>query len=131
MSLYDIDPNTNDMVRVDGAFVRVEGSAEAVVHARTSLQLIRGEAWLDVTQGVEFFDLVFAEETSDQAIESHYRQIIRKVPGLVEVTAELTKDLAAAVLQIDWTAEFDPVDQTKRIPIADQIRIPLQGGTES
>jgi hypothetical protein len=130
MSLYDLDDN-NDMVRVDGAFVRVEGSAEARIHARTSLQLIRGEAWLDITKGVEFFDLVFAEETPDEAIESHYRQVLRAVPGLVDVEAELTKDLANAVLQIDWGANYDSTDQAKRIPITDRIRIPLEGGTET
>lgn len=88
-----LDAATNDIVLVDGDFVFTTGG-EAVVQAlRIALQTIRGEWFLDLEEGVPYYegDTVTAEEAllgqvfDETKALSAFREAILAVPGVSDI----------------------------------------------
>jgi len=57
-----LDEATNDLVRAGGSFVRVSDLPETKQHVNTRLRIFRGEVFLDVEIGVDFFEEILRKQ---------------------------------------------------------------------
>lgn len=128
MSQMLLDTASNDLVRVGGTFVRVSDLPEAVQHVDTRLRIFRGEVFLDIEIGIDFFEEILRKQINPAAVIGEFRDAILGTPGIVEiVTLVINLDAANRRLEVEWSAFADLDDLNERILIHDKLSIPPGG----
>ena len=84
MTQVRVDPDTSELVRVDGAFDRIDGKDEVGQHVRCKLRLIKGEVFLLKDKGVDW-GFVFEKGNTLSEISSLFRKEIEETPGVASV----------------------------------------------
>jgi hypothetical protein len=76
----------NDLAVVNGSLVLVTDVAqEAAIVLRNKFKFTKGEYFLDVRQGVPYFELVFVKNPNLLLIKRLFRDVIMSVPGIARV----------------------------------------------
>ena len=127
MSQFGIDQTTNDLTRVNGAFVRVSGAEEIRQHVRVRLLLYIGECPLNITLGMEYFaGGILDKGVSDAVRENEIAEQILGTPGIVSVeNVTATLDKSSRVLTVEWSATGELADLRTRIPLHDRVTVPV------
>ena len=103
MNLY-LDDN-NDIRFVDGDLPTVEGLEEIRQLVKQTLGSVKGEWFLDLDQGLPYFQTIFKKSTSLAAIESIYLEAIGNIPGILDITSfNMEFDPKYRKLNISFTA---------------------------
>lgn len=125
MSQLTLDPISRDLQRVSGTFGRVTDGPEIVQHVDTRVLLIRGEAFLDTTLGVDYFGVVWIKGINPALVSAEIRDAIVGTPGVVEIlTFEFDANDSERILGIEWTGEGSLDNLDERIPLHDRIELP-------
>lgn len=128
MSVFQTDPDTGELIRTAGTFVRVEGIEEILVCARTALRLERGEVLLDQTRGMRYAGLVLEKGTPPSRVEGEFVDQLLRVAGISAVFAvNLTPNYAERTATVDIEVEGSVDDLRARIPIQDRFQIDIGG----
>lgn len=131
MSLWTLDPDTHDRVRINGQFQRVTGAEETIQLAKVRALILRTEVFLNTAAGADYFNVIFAKGTPENLIAQELVDVIGSTPGLTQVRLELTFDPdrvqdGSNVPQFDvaFTGIYDAPDQRSRREIQGSFRIP-------
>jgi len=102
------DFNTGKFKIQNGDLVLTQ-DRDAIVQAVTiRLQTFRGEWFLDVENGIPYFDQVLVKAPNLDAIQQTFKREIEGVPGIKSVTAlKLTFDRGNRTLSVVWSADTD------------------------
>lgn len=91
--MFEASLVTGDMVRESGRFVRIGGIDSIAQDIRTALQLIAGEWFLDLTEGIPYFEdesnpaatAVLIKNPNIQALRELFRKALLARPGVLDV----------------------------------------------
>lgn len=75
----------NDLAIVDGGLKYVNGLDEIAQKTRNVLQCSQGDWFLDLDQGLPFFQEIFRKAQSLSYIENIYLEAINSVPGIIDI----------------------------------------------
>jgi len=105
---YKIDEDTGDLVFVAGRPQLVEGAEAIAQSIRYNLRLIKGEWPFDVSQGVDYFDVVNVKGTSRNAVEAEFTNAIESTRGVVSIDEiQFVYDNAGRALSVTYKATVD------------------------
>lgn len=111
-----LDPLTHDLVFVDGALQLV---ADPVQKVKIRLLFIRGEWFLDIEEGVPYFEEIFVKAPNLDRLRALYRTVIGDTLGIEDVREiDLAFDAGSRRLTLTWTAgtAAGEIDSTVQIP---------------
>ncbi len=75
-----------DLTLVEGQLVLVENVAEAAaIELNNKFRFVKGEYFLDIRQGVPYFDVVFVKNPDILIIRELFRKIILSARGITSV----------------------------------------------
>ena len=77
----------NDLAIIDGSLKKVTGAEEIAQKIKQVLLASEGDWFLDLEQGLPFFQTIFLKATSVSAIESIYLDAIGSVPGVIDIVS--------------------------------------------
>lgn len=102
------DDPTRDIVVTDGQLSLVTGSAGRAQRIGVALRHVRGEWFLDLNQGTDYFGKVLGK-SSDLSRRAEFRQRILSVPGV--------REIQGMVLRVDpktraLSGQIDVLDET-------------------
>lgn len=123
---FEIDPDTGELVRARGAFVRIDGVEAIVQSCRLRLQLHRREVLLDQSAGMRYVGLVLEKGTPQHRVEAEVEQQLSAVPGVVSIDNVLLEqgvvgDDGVATLSITVAATVSIDNATRRIEFQQTI----------
>lgn len=123
--MFKVD-SAGNLVRENGRFVRVEGLEAVRQHVQIRLGLWKREVAMDRSRGMNLLGGILTKGTPLAEIEGEISGQILDTPGVVEVT-DLSSDFDATTrrLTVDYRALVSLDDQRERLPLFDQISIPL------
>jgi hypothetical protein len=98
----------SDIEVVDGALPLVEGIDEIAQQTKQQLSASVGDWFLDIEQGLPYFQLILKKTTTLSAIEGIYLTAIAKIPGIVNVNS--------------FTLDFEPTTRALNIIFSAQTR---------
>jgi hypothetical protein len=90
-----LNPDEGDMLLEAGTAVVVDDLAREVDQGlRVAFHFFKGEWFLDLREGVPYFDQIFVKAPKDSVIRAVFTRVIRLVPGVAAVES-LTYDVDA------------------------------------
>jgi len=90
-----------DIAVIDGALPLVEGIDEVEQSITNALSSYEGEWFLDLDQGMPYFQVILQKSTSLSTIEAYFLKAISLVPGVLDIeTFEMDFDPSTRVLDI-------------------------------
>ncbi len=102
------DLATGSFVRSNGRITFVSDRAAIAQAVSIHLQSFKGEWFLDVLNGLPYFDQILVKSPNMTAIEQTLRREIESVPGIKSVkTITLTRDRVNRTLSVVWIADSD------------------------
>jgi hypothetical protein len=117
--MFSTHPETGELVRVGGSFVRVTGEEEILQAVRCRWRIIRGEVILAPSAGADWIGLL-QEGTPSQRIEQALAEEALAVPGVVAAEiGELTLDAATRRGSVEASLLADLGDQRRRVRLSD------------
>lgn len=117
MSVFEIDPETNDLVR-DSSFRRVDGEQEIRQGVDTRLQTLAGERVWDLTGvGTRWLDLILKKGTPLGLIFGELTRRILSQPGMLTVDEIDATDLGDDTIRVDWSGTASLATQAELIRI--------------
>lgn len=84
---FALDPLTNDLVFEDFDFALVDDTRQIMQNLAIRLRFVLGEWFLDITQGIAYYEDVFRKNPNQIQIESIIKQEIVSTRGVVELTS--------------------------------------------
>jgi len=107
-----IDPLTNDLSLDQGTAETVAAAQAKAQRIRSRLLTVRGEWFLDLTFGLDYYGVIWVKETSNAVIAAHIqREILRGADAGDQITAfTMARDSATRSLTV--TAELTASDGT-------------------
>lgn len=99
---HDLDLDSN------GKLIEVDGAQAAAQEASTRWRLFQGEYFLDLRQGVPFFQEILGKNATTTArVQEIARTVVRDVPGIVDVPGvTVTFDRARRTLTVSFEARY-------------------------
>lgn len=82
-----LDPVTNDLVFQDFDFALIDDTKQIMQNLAIRLRFILGEWYLDILQGIPYYEVFFRKAPNQIQIESILKQEIVNTRGIVELTA--------------------------------------------
>jgi hypothetical protein len=99
---------TGTFIRSNGRITFVADRAAIGQAVAIHLQSFRGEWFLDIFNGLPYFDQILVKAPNMVAIEQTLRREIESVPGIKAVkTLNLTRDRVNRTLSVTWVADSD------------------------
>lgn len=99
---YDLSFDSN------GQFNELDGAAEIAQNILTALYLIQGEWFLNITEGIDYFGVVFVPGTSRLAIDQLFISEILAVNG-VQSLISYNSNFDTALRNLEITFNVDTV----------------------
>ncbi len=100
-AVVDADnPVEGDINLTAGQITLVEDNAAIRQHLTNRLRFFLGEWFLDVRQGIPFFEKILIKGVNPSVVRSIFRRVIRTTPGVSEVerlTLSIAPDREASV----------------------------------
>lgn len=131
MSQLQVDPTTGDLVRSGGTFQRVTDFEEIAQYVRVRLRLFQGENVFDQSLGVPYIGDLLTKGVQPTDLTTAYRATIEGTAGVVSVSQidveQSAADVAARVAAVNFRAEIDTDDSRNRIPLSDEVTVPIVG----
>lgn len=84
---FELDPVSNDLVFRDFDFSLVDDTKQIMQNLAIRLRFILGEWYLDITQGVPYFEVFFRKAPNQIQIESILKEEIVNTRGILELTS--------------------------------------------
>lgn len=84
---FELDPITNDLVFQNFDFSLVDDTKQIMQNLAIRLRFILGEWYLDITQGVPYFEVFFRKAPNQIQIESILKEEIVNTRGILELTS--------------------------------------------
>lgn len=82
-----LDPLTNDLVFADFDFALVDDTRQIMQNLAIRLRFVLGEWYLDITQGIPYYEEIFIKNPNQIQIESVLKQEIVQTRGILELTS--------------------------------------------
>src|SRR6187551_3333758 len=82
-----LDPVTNDLVFDDFDFALVDDTKQIMQNLAIRLRFVLAEWYLDITQGIPYFEFFFIKAPNQIQIESILKEEIVTTRGIVELTS--------------------------------------------
>jgi hypothetical protein len=103
---FKIDPETRDLVRdAGGRLEYVEGDEATAQEITSRLEFFRGENFLDVREGVPYYQEILAKGVDPARVIAIVRQAVQSVPSIVDVPrVEIESDNATREAVVTWEA---------------------------
>jgi hypothetical protein len=76
---------TGDLVVENGLLVRVDGAEAVRQNLRQRLLTFFGEWFLDLTQGIPYFEHVFKKQINPSVLDAIFKNAIINTPGVTEL----------------------------------------------
>lgn len=132
MSVLEVDPDTGDLVREAGSFVRLQNRTDAETMdeiaqgCRVALRLERGEVLLDQSRGVRYAGLVLEKGTPPARVEGELVDQLLRVAGVAAVTSiEVIPDYANRRADVEIELQGSAGDLRAKLPIQDRFTLDL------
>lgn len=100
------DPLTNDLLITNGDQEYVSGIAAIASDLKSNWLFVKGEYFLDVTKGVDYWGVIFKQGSSIQAQEDEFRREALATEGVAAIALRLTK-LVGRMLNVEATVTVD------------------------
>lgn len=84
---FALDQLTNDLVFKDFDFDLVDDTKQIMQNLAIRLRFILGEWYLDITQGIPYYEVFFRKAPNQIQIESILKEEIVNTRGIVELTS--------------------------------------------
>ncbi len=95
----------NDIAIVDGSIPLVEGLDEIAQKSKLSLLNAKGDWFLNLEQGLPFFETIFKKSTSLAQVEAIYLREISNIAGVLDILKfNIEVDKATRKLFVTFTA---------------------------
>ena len=94
------NPVEGDLDLADSQVWLIDGSDAIAQHLRNRLKFFLGEWFLDVRQGLPFFQRVFVKNPNLPAIRAIFRRVVRETPGVSgvqDLTLSVSPDRIASI----------------------------------
>lgn len=102
---FALDPLTNDLVFKDFDFDLVDETAQIMQNLAIRLRFVLGEWFLDITQGIPYFEEFFIKNPNQIQIESILKQEIVQTRGIVSLTSfEANFDKRRRIFSVRFSA---------------------------
>lgn len=82
---FELDPLTNDLVISGFDFHLVDSSSQIAQNLGIRLRFVMGEWFLDITQGIPYYEEIFRKNPNQIQIESILKQEIVQTRGIAEL----------------------------------------------
>lgn len=106
MSDISMDPELKDLKLEGGDLVLNTGKDTVDQHLRANLAAFQGEWFLNIENGLPYFQEVFKKNQSPALIESIFKDAILKTTGVIELTEfELKVDTVTRKLFLDFSVD--------------------------
>lgn len=83
----ELDPITNDLVFSDFDFQLIDDTKQIMQNLAIRLRFVLGEWYLDITQGIPYFQSFFKKSPNQIQIESILKTEIVTTRGILELTS--------------------------------------------
>lgn len=83
---FELDPVTNDLVFVNFDFGLVDETAQIMQNLSIRLRFVLAEWYLDITQGIPYYQEFFKKKPNQIQIESVLKEEIVQTRGIIELT---------------------------------------------
>lgn len=102
------NPDLGDMLLVSGDAVLLEDLAqETAQRLHVALRFSRGEWFLDLREGVPYFDEIFVKNPQDKVIRAVFSSVILQTEGIATLERlDYTIDSRTRVMQLDFAARL-------------------------
>jgi hypothetical protein len=120
--MFQVD-STGNLVRANGAFVRISGRDEVQQHIRVRLNLIRGEVPFNLLLGMNLVGTILAKGTPTSEVHGEFDRVIRGTPGVVSVEFLQSTLDANRHLDVTFGATASLDDLAARGPIHDTVTL--------
>lgn len=101
----ELDPLTNDLSFNEFDFSLVDQTGQIMQNLAIRLRFFLGEWYLDITQGLPFFETFFRKAPNQIQIESILKEEIVNTRGIVEITSfETSFDQSRRIYTVKFTA---------------------------
>lgn len=102
---FELDPVSNDLVFQDFDFGLVDDTRQIMQNLAIRLRFFLGEWYLDITQGLPYFETFFRKSPNQIQIESILKEEIVNTRGIVEITRfETNFDQQRRVYTVNFSA---------------------------
>ena len=102
---FALDPKTNDLVFTDYDFALVDDTRQIMQNLAIRLRFVLGEWFLDITQGIAYYEDIFRKNPNQIQIESALKQEIVNTRGIVEITSfEADFDKRKRIFSVKFSA---------------------------
>lgn len=106
MADLKIDPLTNDTALVKGLVETVTGRDEKAQRIRSRLLTVRGEWFLDITFGLDYFGVVWVKSTPPAVLAAHIQREILRGADTGDKITDYTQELNSATRKLTVTAKL-------------------------
>jgi hypothetical protein len=102
------NPIEGDLMLVAGDLASVVGKEAIAQHVRVRLRFFCGEWFLDLREGVPWWESILIKNPSTRVVEALLRKTILDTPGIASLPAfELAVDTATRAASVSFTAVTD------------------------
>ena len=84
---FELDPKTNDLVFTQFDFRLIDDVDQICQNLGIRLRFVLGEWYLDITQGIPYFEVFFKKSPNQIQMESVLKQEIVNTRGILELTS--------------------------------------------
>jgi hypothetical protein len=84
---FELNPVTNDLIFEDFDFALIDDTKQIMQNLAIRLRFVLGEWYLDITQGVPYFEIFFRKAPNQIQIESILKEEITNTRGILELTS--------------------------------------------
>lgn len=103
---FALDQNTNDLIFRDFDFFLFDDTNQIMQNLAIRLRFVLGEWYLDITQGIPYYEVFFKKAPNQIQIESILKQEIANTRGIVEITSfESAFDARRRVYSVKFSAK--------------------------
>ena len=101
------NPDVHDLQLSGGDFIQIEGVQAAAQEVKTRLLFFKGEFFLDLREGVPYFQEILRKGVDLERVRSIIRQTVQSVPGIVDVPlVDIDLNRSTREATITWTARY-------------------------
>jgi hypothetical protein len=102
---FALDPLTNDLVFREFDFDLVDDTKQIMQNLAIRLRFVLGEWYLDITQGIPYYEEFFRKNPNQIQIESILKQEIVQTRGIVElISFEADFDKRRRIFSVKFSA---------------------------
>jgi hypothetical protein len=84
---FALDPVTNDLIFEDYDFQLFDDTKQIMQNLSIRLRFFLGEWYLDITQGIPYYEIFFKKAPNQIQMESILKEEIVNTRGIVEITS--------------------------------------------